>query len=52
MTAIVLVDEHGRFFLLHHTGGYYMGKDECDAFSCVLSSEPYPDAEDFFGEAR
>lgn len=48
--GIVLVDEHGRFFMLHHTGGYYMGKDEFDAFSRLLRSEAYPDAEDFFDE--
>ena len=46
--GILLVDEKGRFFHLHHTGGYYLGADEFDAFSRFMRGAPDPDAEDFF----
>lgn len=46
--GIIMVDESGRFFQLHHTGGYYMGANEADAFSRLLAGEPPVDAEDYF----
>ncbi|MGW2647747.1 SUKH-3 domain-containing protein [Streptomyces sp. NPDC001393] len=46
--GILLVDEKGRFFHLHHTGGYYSGHDEFDAFSRFLQGLEDPDAEDYF----
>jgi Ni/Co efflux regulator RcnB len=46
--GLILVDETGRWFHLHHTGGYFLGKDEYDAFSRFLSGEEAPDAEDYF----
>ncbi|WP_431771881.1 SUKH-3 domain-containing protein [Streptomyces cucumeris] len=44
----ILVDEKGRFFYLHHTGGYYAGENDDDAFSRFLRGVNDPDAEDFF----
>ncbi|MFJ9963067.1 SUKH-3 domain-containing protein [Streptomyces avermitilis] len=46
--GLLLVDESGRFFHLHHTGGYYLGADEFDAFSRFIKGLPDPDAEDYF----
>ncbi|MEV8454866.1 SUKH-3 domain-containing protein [Streptomyces sp. NPDC052095] len=46
--GIILVDETGRFFQLHHTGGYYMGANEADAFSRLLAGVSPADAEDYF----
>lgn len=46
--GLILVDDTGRWFHLHHTGGYFLGKDEHDAFSRFLSGEEAPDAEDYF----
>ncbi|MER6353172.1 SUKH-3 domain-containing protein [Streptomyces sp. NPDC001634] len=46
--GLVLVDEGGRFFHLHHSGAYFIGSDENDAFSRFLSGADAPDAEDFF----
>ncbi|MER5545720.1 SUKH-3 domain-containing protein [Streptomyces sp. NPDC002589] len=46
--GILLVDENGRFFHLHHTGGYYLGDSAFDAFSRFLQGLPDPDAEDYF----
>jgi len=46
--GIILVDENSRFFHLHHTGGYYLGENDFDAFSRFLSGVVDPDAEDFF----
>ncbi|MEU7482595.1 SUKH-3 domain-containing protein [Streptomyces sp. NPDC042319] len=34
--ALLLVDEKGRFFSLHHTGGHYLGENEFDAFDRFL----------------
>lgn len=45
---ILLVDEVGRFFYLHHTGAYLWGLDAHDAFARFLSGADAPDAEDFF----
>ncbi|WP_406013784.1 SUKH-3 domain-containing protein [Streptomyces sp. NBC_00984] len=46
--GILLADRKGRFFHLHHTGGYFLGEDEMDAFSRFLMGISDPDAEDFF----
>ncbi|MET7847627.1 SUKH-3 domain-containing protein [Streptomyces avermitilis] len=46
--GILLVDEMGRWFHLHHTGGYYLGVDGFDAFSRFITGWPDPDAEDYF----
>ncbi|WP_411151353.1 SUKH-3 domain-containing protein [Streptomyces sp. A30] len=46
--GLILVDKSGRWFHLHHTGGYFMGDDEYDAFSRFLSGAEAQDAEDYF----
>lgn len=46
--GILLVDEKGRFFHLHHTGGYYLGDHALDAFSRFLNRASDADAEDYF----
>jgi hypothetical protein len=46
--SLILVDETGRFFLLHHTGGYYAGDSDFDAFRRFIEGEMLPDAEDYF----
>ncbi|WP_329115964.1 SUKH-3 domain-containing protein [Streptomyces sp. NBC_01353] len=34
--AMVLIDETGRFFLMHHTGPYFLGANTDEAISCLL----------------
>jgi hypothetical protein len=46
--GLILVDETGRWFHLHHTGGYFLGMDEYDAFHRFLNVARAPDAEDYF----
>ncbi|QDQ13428.1 SUKH-3 domain-containing protein [Streptomyces spectabilis] len=46
--GLILVDEAGRFFHLHHTGAYFWGFDEQDAFARFLSGADALDAEEFF----
>lgn len=46
--ALVLVDETGRFFSLHHTGAYFMGKNDMDAFRRFMHGIPDDDAEPYF----
>ncbi|MET9530941.1 SUKH-3 domain-containing protein [Streptomyces sp. NPDC006649] len=46
--GLILVDEEGRFFHLHHTGAYFLGSDENDTFERFLKGVDAPDAEDFF----
>ncbi|MEV0437868.1 SUKH-3 domain-containing protein [Streptomyces spectabilis] len=46
--GLILVDEAGRFFHLHHTGAYFWGFDEQDAFARFLSGVDALDAEEFF----
>ncbi|MFE3153200.1 SUKH-3 domain-containing protein [Streptomyces sp. NPDC059218] len=46
--GIILIDEQGRFFVLHHTGGYYVGANDTDAFSRFLTGAAPLDAEDYF----
>ncbi|MGW1428889.1 SUKH-3 domain-containing protein [Streptomyces sp. NPDC002431] len=46
--GIILVDKIGRWFLLHHTGGYFLGEDAHEAFSRFITNAETPDAEDFY----
>lgn len=46
--GILLVDETGRWFLLHHTGGYFLGEDDQDAFARFITNADTPDVEDYF----
>ncbi|WP_435972031.1 SUKH-3 domain-containing protein [Streptomyces sp. Qhu_M48] len=34
--AMIVIDETGRFFLLHHTGPYFLGTNPHEAVSCLL----------------
>ncbi|MGW1249396.1 SUKH-3 domain-containing protein [Streptomyces sp. NPDC002535] len=45
--AMVLIDDTGRFFLLHHTGPYFLGPTSHEAISCLLYG-PQREARDFF----
>ncbi|MFE7581969.1 SUKH-3 domain-containing protein [Streptomyces gardneri] len=45
--AMILVDETGRYFLLHHTGPYYLGESAYEAVSCLLRG-PLREARDHF----
>ncbi|MFJ7989970.1 SUKH-3 domain-containing protein [Streptomyces sp. NPDC096351] len=45
--AMVLIDETGRFFLMHHTGPSFLGAHPYEAISCLLRG-PQRDARDFF----
>ncbi|MER5961418.1 SUKH-3 domain-containing protein [Streptomyces sp. NPDC002057] len=45
--AMILVDETGRFFLLHHTGPYFLGTNTHEAVSCLLRG-PQQEARDYF----
>ena len=45
--AMVLVDDTGRFFLLHHTGPYFLGPNAYEAVGCLLYG-PQREARDFF----
>ncbi|WP_223831139.1 SUKH-3 domain-containing protein [Streptomyces venezuelae] len=45
--AMVLVDETGRFFLLHHTGPYFLGATAHEAVGCLLYG-PQREAREFF----
>ncbi|MFF4156584.1 SUKH-3 domain-containing protein [Streptomyces sp. NPDC001678] len=46
--GIWLIDETGRFFYSHHTGFYFLGENEYEAFAMALSGWTRPDAEDFY----
>ncbi|GAA0471298.1 SUKH-3 domain-containing protein [Streptomyces olivaceiscleroticus] len=46
--GILLVGETARWFLLHHTGGYFLGQDEQDAFTRFITNGDTPDVEDYF----
>lgn len=43
----ILIDEQGRFFMVHETGNYYMGKTLHEAV-ISLAHAPMEDAEDYF----
>ncbi|CUM37605.1 SUKH-3 domain-containing protein [Streptomyces gardneri] len=45
--GMLLVDETGRFFLLHHTGPYFLGEGAYEAVSCLLRG-PLREARDYF----
>ncbi|MFF0557738.1 SUKH-3 domain-containing protein [Streptomyces sp. NPDC020472] len=45
--AMVLIDETGRFFLLHHTGPSFLGANPYEAVSCLLRG-PRQEARDHF----
>ncbi|MET9722463.1 SUKH-3 domain-containing protein [Streptomyces zaomyceticus] len=45
--AMVLVDETGRFFLMHHTGPYFLGTGAYEALGCLLRG-PQREAREFF----
>lgn len=45
--AMVLVDDTARFFLLHHTGPYFLGLTAHEAVGCLLYG-PQREARDFF----
>ncbi|GAA2264121.1 MULTISPECIES: SUKH-3 domain-containing protein [Kitasatospora] len=46
--GIILVTPRGRFFYLHHTGGYYLGENALEALGNRLGGGLLQDAEDFF----
>lgn len=46
--GIWLVDECGRLFYSHHTGCYFLGENEYEAFALALSGRTRPDAEEYF----
>ncbi|WP_407703234.1 SUKH-3 domain-containing protein [Streptomyces solincola] len=45
--GIVLLDDTGRFFYLHHTWPYFLGSDEVQALSSLMTGDQ-EDAEDYF----
>ncbi|MEU0302233.1 SUKH-3 domain-containing protein [Streptomyces sp. NPDC006175] len=45
--GIVLLDDAGRFFYLHHTGPYYLGGNAPQALSSLMTGDQ-EDAEDHF----
>ncbi len=45
--GIVLLDDTGRFFYLHHTGPYFLGHDEIQALSSLMTGDQ-EDAEGHF----
>jgi hypothetical protein len=49
--STLLVDTSGRFFLSHHTGAYYLGREKHEAMMSLMSSE-MEDAENYFVRAR
>lgn len=46
--GVWLIDDIGRFFYLHHTGGYFLGMNAYEAFSSILSGNTLSDAEGYF----
>ncbi|MET9431635.1 SUKH-3 domain-containing protein [Streptomyces sp. NPDC003036] len=34
--GLVLIDETGRFFLMHHTGPYFLGMNAYEAIACLV----------------
>ncbi|MER6996958.1 SUKH-3 domain-containing protein [Streptomyces sp. NPDC000410] len=45
--GIVLLDDSGRFFYLHHTGPYFLGGDETQALASLMTGDQ-EDAEGYF----
>ncbi|MFF2552665.1 SUKH-3 domain-containing protein [Nocardia sp. NPDC058058] len=46
--GLLVIDELGRFFYRHHTGFYFLGNDELEAFSALLIGNKFVDAEEFY----
>ncbi|MFE5597237.1 SUKH-3 domain-containing protein [Streptomyces sp. NPDC056549] len=44
---VIVMDEHERFFCMHHTGNYYLGTGKYGAMA-DLYRYPMKDAEDFY----
>ncbi|MFI0805954.1 SUKH-3 domain-containing protein [Streptomyces echinatus] len=44
----ILIDEVGRFFYLHHTGGYFLGGDKYPALMSYSRGHPLDDAEKYY----
>ncbi|MFB9397122.1 SUKH-3 domain-containing protein [Streptomyces echinatus] len=44
----ILIDEVGRCFYLHHTGGYFLGNDKYSALMSYSRGYPLADVEDYF----
>lgn len=44
----ILIDEAGRFFYLHHTGGYFLGSEKYMALMNYSRGHPLDDAEDYY----
>ncbi|MBL1104380.1 SUKH-3 domain-containing protein [Streptomyces sp. 5-8] len=44
----ILIDEVGRFFYLHHSGGYFLGNDKHSALMSYSRGYPLDDAEDYY----
>ncbi|WP_411079062.1 SUKH-3 domain-containing protein [Streptomyces sp. cmx-18-6] len=45
--STLLIDESGRFFLSHHTGAYYLGREKYEALISLTGSD-MDDAETYF----
>ncbi|MEU0299294.1 SUKH-3 domain-containing protein [Streptomyces sp. NPDC006175] len=45
--STLLIDGNGRFFLCHHTGAYYLGREKYEAMMSLMSSD-MDDAENYF----
>ncbi|MFB4424388.1 SUKH-3 domain-containing protein [Streptomyces sp. QL37] len=45
--STLLIDVNGRFFLSHHTGAYYLGREKYEAMMSLMSSD-MEDAENYF----
>ncbi|MFD3333379.1 SUKH-3 domain-containing protein [Streptomyces sp. NPDC058700] len=45
--AMILIDDTGRFFLMHHTGPYFLGANTHEAISCLLRG-PQQEAGQYF----
>ncbi|MGK5640000.1 SUKH-3 domain-containing protein [Streptomyces sp. URMC 126] len=45
---ILVLDDLGRFFAIHHTGSYFVGHDTVEAVTVLKGGGVQGDAEDFF----
>ncbi|MFF0609164.1 SUKH-3 domain-containing protein [Nocardia tengchongensis] len=46
--GIWLIDTFSRFFYLHHTGAYFLGADQQEAFMSTYAGRSLQDAEDYY----
>ncbi|GAA0428199.1 SUKH-3 domain-containing protein [Streptomyces luteireticuli] len=46
--GVIVMDESGRVFYIHHTGFYFMGQSFYEALISRLSGDLLQDAEDFY----